>query len=146
LAGIARTNPYETPRSTLHQLERMLERRRIVKLYLGLAALVLAARVLAASQPAADLLDLAGVAALGISLLALFGYAYRRPLGRAWLWKVWLPVALLGAAAVDLTLPLTAFPRFAFPVRAYLYVFDALLCAALYLYAFRSPDVWRSAS
>ena len=127
----------------LHQLDAMLERRRVVKLYLGLAALVLAGRAIAAVQ-AGGVLDLAGVTALGISLLALFGYAYRRPFGRASFWKLWVPVALVGVAIIDLTFPLASFPKFAFPVRAYLYVFDALLCAALYLYAFRSPDIWRN--
>lgn len=146
MSEAARTNPYETPVSTLHQLDRMLERRLVVKLYLILAVVSVAARAALAGQSPVRAIDLAGVLALGLSLPALLGYAYRRPIGRAWMWKLWLPVSVLGAATLPLGFPIVLAPRFALAGRGYVYVFDALLCASVYLYAFRSPELWRSRS
>ena len=141
----AHTNPYETPSSALLQIKGMLERRRVVKLYFGLAVgAVLARGAAALSLESVRPLELAGVAALAGALPALFGYACRRPVGRAGLWKLWLPIAIAGAASAGMTsMPLRLEPELWRAAQLYARLFDAPLCAALYLYAFRSPEMWR---
>jgi hypothetical protein len=144
----ARANPYRTPESALHELEQRLERRLVLKFYFGLAiAAALWRGVAALSVEPARLPDLGGVALIASALPALFGYAFRRRLGRPWLWKLALPLPLAGAALTELDfVPLylgTAGPLHAL-AKIYVRLFDAPLIAALFLYAFRSPELWRS--
>lgn len=146
-APSARANPYQTPTSALRALERALEPRRIVKLYFAMLATLLLTQM-AVSLAVAPPLRLLGVAMLASALPALFGYAYRRRIGRAWLWQLWFPASVVGAviAPVDLLLRLTP-PLLAlrYPLAAQLYahLFALPLVGALYLYAFRSPEIWR---
>jgi hypothetical protein len=144
LSGTARANPYQTPSSALHELEGMLERRLVLKLYLVLASLGVAVRTLLVlmREPALPL-DFVHVATLAISLLALLGYAYRRRIVGAQLWKLWLPVPIAVAVLAGFGLVHDELGNFPLVTRAYAYLFDAPLWAAVYLYAFRSADIWR---
>lgn len=86
-----------------------------------------------------------------ISLAGLFGFAYRRKIGVSLLWKVWLPVIVAWDAWTNfLWNGLSGFHGLAWlDVIVVGAVFDAIFAGeyiALYLYGFRSEEIWRKAN
>ena len=147
MSATAHGNPYRTPTAALREGDAEQQRRRVLKLYLGLSLVLGAARALDASLPT---FNFVGLGVVAFSCAGLFGYAFRRRVGRPWLWALWLPVHVAWTMTAELVLVprdlvlvwggpgrLTAFGHL------YAQLFELPLYAALYLYAFRSPEIWR---
>ena len=72
-----------------------------------------------------------------VSLAGLYGYAFKKPVFRSDFWKMWLPiVVLLDFLAVFLLINSISL------IRLVTYGINLPSYVALYLYAFRSKDLW----
>ncbi len=84
-----------------------------------------------------------------VSLVGLFAYAHRRSLGTQRFWRFWMPAVLLWDIAV-LTYFVPQGLAYALPdsepttlaENVFSFALAVPLYAALYLYAFRSPELW----
>src|SRR5262245_27162971 len=141
----ARATPDEHPVSRPVS-KGMPGRRLVLKLYRALQVPTLSLRLLWALglEPHYSL-DFVPFATFAASLPALLGYAFRRGIGSAWLWKAWLPVPLAWIVVSELGLFDVPVDHQGFSPGQWLagYLFDGPVYVALYLYAFRSPEIWQ---
>lgn len=92
-----------------------------------------------------DVLDTISYAISALSLVGVFGYAYSKPLLQPRLWQLWLPIALLADIyffGYEVLYPELDEPMSAVAVIVFYAIFAVPQYVALYLYGFRSKELW----
>ncbi len=144
------TNPYTPPQADLASATESTPRSIWWKLYFALVVL-LQLLTIAVVLPETSLgpIETIDLPASMISLLGMWAFAFQRQLGRARFWQIWFPVIVTWDMVIlfyfvpqGLAYALSGSDPTTATENLFSLALGAPLYAALYLYAFRSNDMW----